>query len=512
MKKALPDNKYCKYHSDAEHRKEAGISDEDVFLDLIEDEEDVLAPKFKNIEINNEHIDKEYMADISILHPIVENNLNIKNSSILDNIRILNGCMFDVRISNVETESEIKFRDSVIKGDLRIKCDDMTDRVLLKDTDIHGHTHISGEFAETVDLSGSRFGGILLIDEVECDNNLLLSDCQFWTSLLVENSHINGMMDLHPIDTDYLVYISESDINNINLSSLGPSDCLVRIYDSNVSNGYLRQQDRGDTFYDFTNSRIGDLELEFGSGDLNLYYFNYTDYTNFDFTKIHNRLNESGWKIHNFDINNERANLKISNSIDSPGTIPHRKYEDAFEMRNYVETYIKAKERASRQGDNRSASEFLINEMRAKRKKRRHKLSTSSLRFREQVYLRSAQAKNVFLDVTCGFGEKPWKAALSAAAIPILFGSFLFPLFGGVKNIETGQRLAFSLDGTFDIHLLLETVVTNIYFSILAFSTLGSETLVPASTYSRMLTAFVSILGPFFVALFVFTLGKQVTR
>jgi hypothetical protein len=473
----------------------------------------VFAPVFQRLCVDDIEIDDDQSSDIEMIHPIIEEKFELNSCDFSDNFRVIKGRIGNTKIRHPDSEYEIELRECTITGDLTIHGGQEGCEYKINKTDIHGDAEICGIFKNRFYITESRFGGILYINKSMFHNGLELSNSEFWNSLLLESSEINGEFSLHPITTDYLVYVSECDIDQVNLSFDSISNNLVRIYYSDIDSGILRQQKQGQTYIDFSYSTLGKIDLVMEDDSMDTLHIYDCEFTEFDFTKLQNQLKESDWHLHDFGLDWEAANSKIQQNLStSKARVPHRAYVDQFHLRNYVETYIKAKERASRQGDSRSASEFLINEMRAKKKKRAHHLSTSDFGISERVLHNIAQLKNVFLDYSCGFGEKPWKAAGWAAGIPIVTGLILFPLLGGVKDSNTGQQLAFSLNGQLDPLFAVEVLGANLYFSILTFSTIGSSLYTPATTWSHMLMAIQSLLGPFFVALFVFTLGKQVTR
>lgn len=509
----MSESKYCKYHSDSAHRKKNGIKDVNVFIDILKEDRKVFAPVFQSLIINNIKISNGKSTDIGIIHPRIENKLEIKDCDFKNDFRIINGRIGNAEIRHPESEYEIEFRESIITGDLHIGGDEIDSKIVINKTDVHGSTEISAEFSEEFHVKESRFGEILFINDCVFKNGLDLSDSIFWGSLLVESSKIERKFRLHPITTEYLIYISGCNIDQLDLSLDGMSNNLVRVYYSELQGGTLRQQKQGETYIDLSYSSLGDIDIIMQQDDLKTLHIHDCEYTDFDFTQLRNQLKESSWHLHHFGLDWEEANSEIRRTLSTPiARVPYRTYVDQFHTRNYVETYIKAKERASRQGDSRTASEFLINEMRSKRKKRAHNLSTSDFSLFQRITHNIAQLRNVFLDYSCGFGEKPWKAAGWAVGIPLLFGVLVFPLVGGIKSTETGQQFAFYLDGQFDIFLGIEVIAKNLYFSILSFSTIGSNLYSPGTLWSHILVAIESLLGPFIVALFVFTLGKQVTR
>ncbi|QCC55341.1 potassium channel family protein [Natronorubrum bangense] len=509
-KDSLDNSDYCKYHSEPEYHEQ---TEEEVFLDLLSEDKDIFAPKFKSIDLNDREIGERSIHTSKLIHPIINDKLSICNCDFVNDFTIESGTIGHVNIIDVNTSIELSFSNCTIEGGFHFTGSNWSEEIKILNTDVWGDSYLKGVYDEEVDFSGSRFGGLININESEFRSNLIFKDCEFWTSIILNDVSVDEELRMDCILTDFLIHISDCNISNIHVFNEGNSDRLVRILRSELKKGRLLQQEKAKTLYDLSQSTLGDVRFEFTSNNVSDFYFNDTNYSDFDFTQMHNQLRNADWQLHNFSIDNKTVNSYIKEKISGPEAgKAHSLYDHTFEMRNNVETYIKAKERASRQGDSQSASQFLINEMRAKRKKRAHHLSTSTLRTREKWRLKLSQWKNKFLDITCGYGEQPWKAAAWAAGIPLISGFILYPLLGGVHETESGRQLTFDINGSLDPSIIIDVVGANLYFSILTFSTIGSSSYSPATFWSALLMAFESLLGPFFVALFVFTLGKQVTR
>ena len=110
-----------------------------------------------------------------------------------------------------------------------------------------------------------------------------------------------------------------------------------------------------------------------------------------------------------------------------------------------------------------------------------------------------------FLDLLCGYGEKPWKIIISSI-LWIFFCSFIYFILG-IEGEAT--EIAFSPQSC--LFQNLHHFWYCIYFSFVTFTTLGYGDFHPvgATMLFSMIEAFT---GAFMIALFVFTMGRKMIR
>jgi len=109
-----------------------------------------------------------------------------------------------------------------------------------------------------------------------------------------------------------------------------------------------------------------------------------------------------------------------------------------------------------------------------------------------------------FVDLTCGYGEKPGNVIFFSLAV-IVLSSFAFYIFG---ISEQGQTLAWNFTGD-NGHV--QNLFTCLYYSVVTFTTLGYGDIVPVG-FSRFIAAFEAFTGSFTLALFVVVFVKKMTR
>jgi voltage-gated potassium channel Kch len=109
---------------------------------------------------------------------------------------------------------------------------------------------------------------------------------------------------------------------------------------------------------------------------------------------------------------------------------------------------------------------------------------------------------NGLLDLIVGYGERPQRTAMLALAV-ILGCAAAFP---ATEGLVAGDEVV-----TYTSHGLA-AVVDSLYFSIVTFATLGLGDVHPAGTLGRLIAAAEGLVGAFLTAVFVFSLGRRVTR
>jgi hypothetical protein len=96
-------------------------------------------------------------------------------------------------------------------------------------------------------------------------------------------------------------------------------------------------------------------------------------------------------------------------------------------------------------------------------------------------------------DLTCGYGEFPWRAALVALAVLLLF-PFLYRASGGIKVVHDTSPLDYLI------------------YSISAFTTFGFDNYQAINWQAQLLTGIEALLGIALFALLMFTLGNRISR
>jgi uncharacterized protein YjbI with pentapeptide repeats len=102
---------------------------------------------------------------------------------------------------------------------------------------------------------------------------------------------------------------------------------------------------------------------------------------------------------------------------------------------------------------------------------------------------------NLFMDVSCGYGEQPWKVLILAVIIPISFGF----VYWGLEGIQS----------------TVEPVLINWYdyfvFSLRSFVTLAFADMNPASILTKILSTLEAAFGVSLFALLMYSLGRRIS-
>jgi hypothetical protein len=102
---------------------------------------------------------------------------------------------------------------------------------------------------------------------------------------------------------------------------------------------------------------------------------------------------------------------------------------------------------------------------------------------------------SLFMDISCGYGEKPHRIAISALFTILVF-AFIFWSFKGIQcPVDPAGTLNW---------------MDYLYYSAVTFTTVGYGDIIPkASSLFRLMAAAEAFLGVFLTGLFIFTLGRK---
>lgn len=224
------------------------------------------------------------------------------------------------------------------------------------------------------------------------------------------------------------------------------------------------------TVFDLTRATIGDVALEGGSDRLfDHFVVAATTFDGFDFSAHQDELARRNWTVH--ETVGEDA--------------------DPFPPALLEETYLKAKQGAKASGESDAASNFFRRELAARR--RRHRAGAAAAT-NPLVTLRAVgnYTANLMLDVSCGYGEKPWRVVASSGGIIVLFAAIFAGLDVGV---------AYTTHPVSHLILSTETFVSLV---------LGAPAI--RDPVVNLVTSIEAFLGAFFIALFVFALTRSIRR
>lgn len=361
------------------------------------------------------------------------------------------------------------------------------------------------EFKEKVSFDGVSF-------KKQPDRNIpgtTFESAQFVRSAAFSRVEFNGIAEFEKVRFQESVEFSEKDDPEF------PAKYLVHLADTTISDGDITCNTDGRVFFDFTSAELGPVNIESSTDDDNvLKYCRFinTDFHGFDFTKYKEELSQEDWLINRVA---EDFRIEIED-------------EDNLVSSDFMNTFMKAKNGAKLVGDTETASAFLIKEMRCRRDRHMKTYKNRGIWDIDRWIFYGQFYANKLMDVTSAFGERP-RRVIFTSAIVILLSALIYPVsfipgFGGVtednpRGIVHHSYTLPEISQLTDLGSLLDVVVdtvdmflSSIYFSIVTFTTLGYGDMQPIGWGTQLLASIEAFVGAFLVALFVFSLGKQVSR
>jgi hypothetical protein len=151
---------------------------------------------------------------------------------------------------------------------------------------------------------------------------------------------------------------------------------------------------------------------------------------------------------------------------------------------------------------------------------------TKQRSFRELIKWNSLYSVSTLQWHLTRHGESLKQILFASGALIFLCG-LLYPLVGGVKSSSAGKAYTYvriTLNKSGQIYYpslsvqvngvaeFVETLFQGFYFSIITFTTIGYGDLYPTGILSKLLVGFESLAGALLIALFVFVLGRRVSR
>jgi hypothetical protein len=272
--------------------------------------------------------------------------------------------------------------------------------------------------------------------------------------------------------------LSGARFDRLRVSPAADLSCLLE--GATVGAGRLDQPPAAAAHYDLTDATIGDVAVDCEPGTFDRYRFYRTRFEGFPFAAYREVLRANQWRLHEYV-----GDPAISDDIEG---VEH--------------TYLEAKRGATGTGDSETASMFFVQELRHRR--RRYAAHARAAEYSPTHRFDAALRwlTNGFLDTVAGYGERPQRTV--ALALAVIVGSALaYPAAGG---LTTGDGIV-----RYDSHGPA-AALDGLYFSVVTFATLGLGDVHPVGDVGRFLAASEGLVGAFLTAVFVFSLGRRVTR
>lgn len=377
-------------------------------------------------------------------------------------------------------EKKFSLSGSSVRGNLTMSSCEFHDNIGFWEADFGSDANFSGSNVDGyAAFAGATFGGRTSFSDLSVEN-IYFNRCKFSTYSAFFSLTVNGTADFADSRFrgkaifDDATFPSGANFTN---STFGSFVSLKRIktdgeaselvFENAVLNsGQISYSSDRRTKYDFTRATIGDLEVDNTGSASNFdnLLFNETDFNGFDFSDYRDEL-EPDWSIHSYVGEEKRptaANLEV--------------------------TYLKAKRGAASVGDAHAEAEFLIKEMKQRRRKYKSRINN----FDDASFYKTGlrYVSNLLFDISCKYGESPRYVILNSISIILLFAL----VFTFLLNGDAASTLEASI-------LSLQSFV-----ALLA----GQPSM--DTVWLRIVSAMEAFLGSFLIALFVFTLTRSVHR
>lgn len=110
------------------------------------------------------------------------------------------------------------------------------------------------------------------------------------------------------------------------------------------------------------------------------------------------------------------------------------------------------------------------------------------------------------------YGGSPYRI-LFVSLLVIVVAALLFPLTGGIQEIQDGQTITYTIENPKNAPTwwIGRVFFKSLYFSVVTFATLGYGDIQPIGTWARTLAGVETIIGTLLSALLVFVLARMVT-
>lgn len=279
-------------------------------------------------------------------------------------------------------------------------------------------------------------------------------------------------------DTDDTLDLSEGAFDLLRVRP--SSDLACRLQDATVSEGRLDQPEDAVACYDLTDATLGDVDLDCEPATFDRYRFYRTRFDGFPFASYREVLRANHWRLHEY--------------VGTPAV--------ADSIEGLEHTYLEGKQGATGTGDSETASMFFVRELRYRRRRYAAHARAAEHSLPHCVDAALRWATNGFLDLIAGYGERPQRTLALALAV-IVSSALAYPAADGLVAGEEVVR--------YGTHGPL-TVLDGLYFSVVTFATLGLGDVHPAGDIGRFIAASEGLAGAFLTAVFVFSLGRRVTR
>jgi len=416
------------------------------------------------------------------VEPINLRNLRVTGDATFVDVRFYSDVWFegttiegDFNIFDIQFDDDGHFAEITVEGDT---CFD--DVLCLESMDLDGATFggsvtaDGAEFGDELEMCGTTFEGEVSFEDATFEDEVVLEQACLEDTLSFEGAEFADEVVLEQACLeDTLVFEGAEFEDDLVITNPTGEGSLVDLSWTTLSGGTFRWTPHS-TVFDLTHATLGTVSLEAEEGTVfNGLHVEETTFEEFDFGSYVGELAETDWQIH-------------SSPYDTAGT------ETAEDPGTVETTYTKAKNGAQAAGNDRIAAEFFRKEMNWRARGYRERLGNGALPVRRRLTAAGALIANILLDLSTGYGERPYRVV--ALAVGMVFGfAALFALF--MSWTPYGGPIGYLvLSATSFVTLVL----------------IGGEPI--ENPYIRLLAEVEGFIGAFLIALFVFTLTRSINR
>lgn len=487
------DRDRCVFHLTPAVRRDAGIASpalrEAVLADIAAEDpsrREYVDVELTDLDLSSLVLDGHDVDRLTFRNVRIEGTFDLSGSVVRHPIEVVDSAVGRLDASDGAFEMDVTVEGSAIGTPagpatcLRARRSGFEQSLRITDTRLGGN----------VELAACRVAGWFDFDGVTVTGRAHFPNVTFGRAQFVSTA-FEGDVEFEGATGDHVTFeqvglgpaggtlaLSGTEFEVLRISPGGSLECDLT--GATVSGGRLDQPADAVARYDLTDAVLGDVALDCEPATFDRYRFYRTRFDGFPFASYREVLRANRFRLHEY--------------VGDPA-VP-----DTVEGLEH--TYLEAKQGASESGDSESGSMFFVRELRYRRRRyadhaRRTDLSTAH-RFDATV----RWLTNGFLDLVAGYGERPQRTLLLSLAV--IVGSAL--AYPATEGLTTGQSVV-----RYASHGPL-AAFDGLYFSVVTFATLGLGDVHPVGDIGRFVAASEGLVGAFLTAVFVFSLGRRVTR
>jgi hypothetical protein len=441
--------------------------------------------------------------------------------------------------TNTTSNSHREFHSCWFQDEFEISPAETSGDILFYNSHFTTPLLMSGNYDRSVLFDDCSINEGAAIWDAEFNGEIQFKNGSVDDDLLIDDVDIKGDLKLIDVDLPLVSIISDSSVGSIKCNPQGSDTSLVDFRkETTLRSGRLLALESESVYYDFSDTTLKNIHLSTGVDDLTNYYFEDTRFDGFDFFPYRTQLERGNFQLHIFnypytDVKDHEINEypQISSQSEVDGS-------DKGNLKDHEETYAWAKVQAQNMGASRFASEFFFNQKEAELLRLRDDLALPEETLQQFEidhkwvphavnrlvrYLRqecNAISTNFWtwfrkikyngLKYSCGYGEKASYPIYWSVGIVGIFG-LLYPFVGG--TMQSGSiAVDICTSDCLGLGELLSIFGESIYFSGITFASLSFGGNGPVGILAELMAMIQAFLGALFIALFVFTLGRQVSR